>query len=67
LLVAEEEGCAGLRDGFAVERESLAARRGDNPDGYCRSGDYPIAGARQVIDQFLEQKGQPNLSLYQTL
>jgi hypothetical protein len=23
LLVAEEEGCAGLRDGFAVERERV--------------------------------------------
>ena len=47
----EEEGCAGLRDGLEAERESFGARRGDYPDGNCRSEDHPVVLARHSLQQ----------------
>ena len=32
-------------------REGLGARRGDHPDGYCRSEDHPVVVARHPLQQ----------------
>ena len=53
--VPEEEGCAGLRDGLEAERESFGARRGDHPNGYCRSEDHPVVVARHPLQQARSQ------------